>query len=279
MMNTAVIQMNSGPDKESNIRRAIGFTREALAKKSRFVCLPEYFYFRGLLKTKDSLDRAIEPVNGPTVKLFAALAKEKKAHILLGSIYERARTPGRVYNTSVLLGPDGKVKAIYRKNNLFHVRLGGGETREADVFDPGTAAALARVEDFGLGMTLCFDVRFPGLFEDYARRGADLFTIPSSFSSTTGKAHWELLVRARAVETFSYVLAPNQTGLNAGGLACWGQSLIVDPWGRILAQASNDKEEIIYARLDPQEPLRFRRMFPGYKKLITCLTKHGKELK
>ncbi len=266
-MKVAVIQMSSGPDKENNINKALYFTRKALENKARFVCLPEYFYFRGPLKTKASVEQVVEPVNGPTVSAFAALGRKAKAHILLGSIYEKTRTKGRAYNTSVLLGPDGKVKATYRKNNLFHIRLGPGEIREADIFNPGIHTAMAIVEDFTLGMSLCFDVRFPGIYDHYARRGANLFTVPASFAYTTGKAHWELLVRARAVETFSYVLAPAQAGINSDGTQSWGQSLIVDPWGRILAQASNDKEEILYAGLDHRAPARFRRMFPGYKKL------------
>lgn len=260
--------MDSGPDKKINIDRALALTREALTKKSELVCLPEYFYFRGPLKTANQLAGIAEPVDGSTVKIFAALAREKKVHILLGSIYEMPRRSGPVYNTSVLLGPDGAVKAAYRKKNLFHIRLPGSEVREADTFASGKAGVIARVGDLTLGMALCFDVRFPKLFEDYARKGVNLFTIPASFAQTTGKAHWELLVRARAVETYSYVVAPNQIGKNAEGLPCWGQSLIVDPWGRVLAQASNDMEEIIYARLDAREPARFRRMFPGYKNLI-----------
>ncbi|MEI6438050.1 MAG: nitrilase-related carbon-nitrogen hydrolase [Candidatus Omnitrophota bacterium] len=267
MLQVAVIQMASGPDKEKNLSKAIELTVRALAKKAALVCLPEYFYYRGPLKTEKDRNMVFEPVNGPTVKKFAATARDGKAHILLGSIYEQSRVNGRAFNTSVLIGPDGKVQAVYRKNNLFHIRLGAKETREADVFLPGRTAAPTKVRGFTLGMTLCFDVRFPGLYEQYARRGVNLFTIPASFARTTGKAHWELLVRARAVETFSYVLAPAQVGCGADGTPSWGQSLIIDPWGRILARASNDREEILYARLDPAAPARFRRMFPGYKNI------------
>ena len=266
-MKTALVQMASGPDKEENIRKATGFACEAFLKGARFVCFPEYFYFRGPLKTAEEVERVCEPLNGPTVGGFAALATANKAYILLGSIYERANGRGRAYNTSVLLDPKGEVRAVYRKKNLFHVRLPGAEVRESDIFNAGTTATLTKVGPFTLGMAMCFDVRFPAMFEAYARKGANLFTVPASFSHATGQAHWEILVRARAVETFSYVLAPNQTGINAQGLPCWGQSMIVDPWGRILALATTDREEIVYASLDIKEPRSRRRMFPGYKDL------------
>jgi len=268
MTDVAVIQMGSGPNKENNIKRALSFTAEALSKRSQFICLPEYFYFRGNLSTEAEISRIVEPVNGATVREFAVLAKKGKAYILLGSIYEKTRSKGRAYNTSVLIGPDGEVKAVYRKQHLFHLRMPGspgGEIRESFLFNAGTKKVIVPVGPFMLGMTMCFEVRFPMLYEWYARRGVNLFTIPASFAHATGQAHWELLVRARAVETFSYVIAPDQTGLNAQGYRCWGQSMIVDPWGEILAQASNAKEEIIYASLDPKKPQRLRRMFPGFK--------------
>ncbi len=266
MMKTAVIQMNSSADKIDNVRRALAFTKEAIEERAALICLPEYFYFRGSLATREEIARVVEPIDGPTVKLFSAVARKNKVYILLGSVYEQARDGMRAYNTSILIGPEGCVKAAYRKNNLFHLRLPRAEICEKKLFYAGKKTAMVKAGPFILGMAVCFDVRFPLLFERYASRGANLFTVPAAFSYETGKAHWELLVRARAVETFSYVLAPNQTGLNAQGFPCWGQSLIVGPWGQILAQAGHDKEEVIYAVLDPKEPGRLRRMFPEYKK-------------
>jgi predicted amidohydrolase len=158
------------------------------------------------------------------------------------------------------------VLASYRKINLFHIRLPKTEVREGRIFKPGTALKTVALEKFRLGMSLCFDVRFPGLYESLARRGANVLAVPSAFSRATGQAHWEVLLRARAMETLSYVLAPDQTGLNAEGLPCWGHSLIVDPWGQIVSCASRDKEEIVFGEIDISSVKKARGIFPNYKR-------------
>lgn len=278
-MKVALVQLDSRHDKARNIQRALVLCEKALFEGATFVLLPEYFYFRGPLRSWEELAAIVEPVNGPTAQRFSVLAKKFRAHILLGSIYERVLASKKAYNTAVLIDPSGKVSATYRKQHLFHMRLSGYEICEGRFLKPGRELTVVPVGEFRLGIAVCFDVRFPDIFERSAQKGANLFAIPASFSYTTGKAHWEMLVRTRAVETFSYVLAPNQTGVGAEGVRCWGHSMIVDPWGRILAEASANEEEIVCADIDFEETRKYRERFPGYKKIKSANSSYIKDKK
>ena len=264
-MKVALVQMDSQADKARNVRKALDFVRRAFLKKAEFVLLPEYFYFVGDITGAEEMRKIVEPVGGPTTEVFAELARKFRGHVLLGSIYERILGQNKAYNTSVLVGPSGKVLATYRKRNLFHIRLPEKEIREGRVFAPGKTFKVVSVGEFKLGMSVCFDVRFPGLYDASARLGANVFSIPSAFARTTGKPHWEVLLRARAIETLSYILAPAQTGLNAEGVPCWGHSMIVDPWGQIVCQASQNNEEIVYGDIDLSTVKKTRAVFPNYK--------------
>ncbi|MBF0122626.1 MAG: carbon-nitrogen hydrolase family protein [Candidatus Omnitrophica bacterium] len=265
-MKVAIIQIDSRADKASNIKKALVLSEEAFSQGADFVLLPEFFSFRGPIKNLAYMGGIAEPVNGPTVRAFSVLAQRFRKHLLLGTIYERATTGRKAYNTSILISPDGKVAASYRKQNLFHMRLLGQETREGKVFKAGHKLTVVPVGEFHVGIVVCFDLRFPDIFERCAKRGANLFVVPSSFAYVTGQAHWEVLLRARAIETFSYVVAPNQIGKNAEGVRCWGHSMVIDPWGKILVQASADQEEIVYADIEIAKVRKYRRLFPGYKK-------------
>jgi predicted amidohydrolase len=263
-MKVALVQIDSRADKPANIKKALDLTRSALSRGAGFVLLPEYLDFRGKISSPEELESISEPVDGPTSRLFRPLAARHKAYILLGSIHERGPL-GKAYNTSILIGPRGEIRASYRKQNLFTVRLPQGNICEGKTFLPGRRLSVAAVGPFTLGMTVCFDLRFPVLYEKYYRRGANLFSVPASFSRTTGQAHWEALVRARAIETFSYVLAPDQVGLNGEGVRTWGHSLAVGPWGDVLAQAGGRKEETVFAHIDHRKIRSVRRMFPEHK--------------
>jgi predicted amidohydrolase len=264
-MKIALIQMDSRADKAGNIKKALAFSEEAFSQGASLVLLPEYFYFRGSIEGVDQMRAVAEPVHGPTTRAFAALTRKFRGNLLLGTIYEKSPDPNKVYNTAILLSSAGKVAGTYRKQNLFHMRFLGQETREGALFKPGRNLTVVRVGEFHLGMAVCFDVRFPDIFERSAKKGANLFAVPSSFSYVTGQAHWEVLLRARAIETFSYVLAPNQTGMNVQGGKCWGHSMVVDPWGAVLVQASGTKEEIVYADIELDDVRKCRSRFPGYK--------------
>lgn len=263
----ALVQMKSGSDKALNVRRAMDLVRQAAGQGADLVCLPEYFSYNGSLADKDKVRTLAENIHGPTVQAFAGLARQTGVSILLGSILEKTRVKPGVYNTSILLDRKGKMTAVYRKKNLFHVRLDDGEVREQAYLKAGRRLATAGLSGFKAGLAICFDLRFPQLFERYVKMGVNLLFVPSSFLGATGRAHWEVLVRARAVETFSYVLAPNAAGANHDGLPFWGESLIVDPWGRVLARGSNDREEIICAELDLSRVRKVREAFPGFKGL------------
>jgi predicted amidohydrolase len=190
------------------------------------------------------------------------LAKKHKASFLLGSILEKATYP-QAYNTSVLIGPRGKIAAKYRKIHLFDARIGDRIVREADCFRAGRRPATASIGEFKAGLTICYDLRFPGLYQNYARRGVEILTVPSCFTKKTGEAHWEALLRARAIENLSYVLAPNQVGMDARGMQAYGHSMIISPWGEVIASGSGNAEEIIFGEIHMEEVLKARQVLPG----------------
>ena len=190
------------------------------------------------------------------------LAKRKKVFILLGSICEKTGQKNKAYNTSVLVDDKGHIAAKYRKMHLFNAIIGKKRAQESKWFLPGKGLVSANVKGFKIGMSICYDLRFPAMYQKYSKEGCCVFTAPSSFTKKTGKAHWEILLRARATENFCYVLAPNQTGIGGRGIASFGNSMIIDPWGDVLARASAGKEEVIYANIKKEKMLFSRRRLP-----------------
>ena len=257
-MKIAVIQFNAGANKEKNIERALSFVEKAISKKAKFILLPEVFVFRGDISTGGILFDISEEINGSTIKKLCLIAGDNKVSILAGSIYEKIKGSTKVYNTSVLIGTDGKIAAKYRKINLFDANVDGKRIRESKCFSAGSKKACANVGGMRVGLSICFDLRYPELYRKYYSKGIHVLCVPSSFTKTTGKAHWEILLRARAIENKSFVLAPNQIGKNGQGVLCYGNSMIVDPWGRILARASSNKEEIIYADINIDETTKVK---------------------
>ena len=255
----AVVQMASGPDRAANLGRAAALVREAARREARLVVLPEVFAWRG--PRADEAPHA-EPVPGPSVDAMAAVARETGVHLLMGSILERAPEERRSFNTSCLLSPSGELLARYRKIHLFDVDIPGRVTvRESDARAPG-ADVVAIPTDLGtVGLSICYDLRFPELYRRQSRAGAELLLVPSAFTFTTGSAHWEVLCRARAIENQCYLLAANQTGTSPHGFADYGNSLIVDPWGVVVARAS-DGEGIAMAEIDRGYLARVRRELP-----------------
>lgn len=249
-MKTAVIQLNASDNKERNIERALRLVRRAAARKAEFILLPEAFNFRGKADPRRGFRDAAEDIPGPSTVPLMDLAKEKGAAILAGSICERVPGGTKTYNTSVLIDAKGRIAAKYRKIHLFDTLVGKIKVKESRYFCAGRKTAMARVGRWRAGLSICYDLRFPALYQGYAKAGADILCVPSAFTRLTGRAHWETLLRARAVENLCYVLAPNQTGKDGRGIADYGNSMIVDPWGKVLARASGDKEEIVFARLD-----------------------------
>ena len=261
LFQAAAIQLNSTGDRDANWEQAATLIREASALGARFVCTPENTPFLG--PHEEKVSRA-ESLNGPTCSRFSALARELEIHLLLGSFAELSDEPTRCFNTSVLFGPDGSRIAAYRKIHLFDVDV-SDELRfqESATVKPGDEVIVVQTDIGRIGLSVCFDLRFAELFGALRLQGAEIVTIPSAFTATTGRDHWHVLVRARAIETQCYVIAAAQQGQHDdGGLReSFGHSLIVDPWGEVLAEARGGPG-IALAQIDLERLLKVRRAIP-----------------
>jgi deaminated glutathione amidase len=256
----AAIQMSSGSDKAANLEKAEHLIRLAAARGARLVGLPEVFNWRGKRAEEAS---AAESLEGMTLTLMAGLARELEIHIVAGSITEHAPGQPKNYNTSVLIGPDGRQLAVYRKIHLFDVDLPGRvKIKESDAKLAGAEVVSAPTALATIGLSVCYDLRFPELYRRLAFAGARIITIPSAFTFPTGEAHWDVLIRARAIENQCYVIAPAQFGPNIHGFSDYGNSMIVDPWGRVLARAA-EMEGVVIAPVDLEYLERVRRELPS----------------
>jgi predicted amidohydrolase len=204
-----------------------------------------------------------EPIPGPTSQWLSALARELGVTLCAGSIAERSATPGKGHNTTLMFGPDGALLATYRKMHLFDVVIPGGPNiTESDFMVAGEQLAITESPTATFGHATCYDLRFPELFRAMSAGGVDVFLLPAAFTYVTGRDHWEILLRARAIENQAFVVAPNQFGEHGPGLRSYGHSLIVDPWGEILARGSADQEEILVATLEPARLRSVRSKIP-----------------
>jgi predicted amidohydrolase len=257
----ACVQMNAGPDVAANLEQAAGLIRAARAAGASLICTPENTG-RILADRVRAVREAPDEKDHPALPFFADLARETGAWLLIGSIAVRV-SPERCGNRSLLFDPAGQLVARYDKIHMFDVKLANGEHyAESERMQPGGEAVLAETPWGGLGMTICYDLRFPQLYRALAKAGADYLAIPSAFTRQTGIAHWETLLRARAIECGAYVLAPAQCGIHDGGRGTWGHSMIVSPWGEVIAAAA-DEPGIIVATLDREKVLEARRMIPA----------------
>jgi len=244
-LRAAAVQLNSTDEKSRNLATAERLVRDAAADGAELVALPEKW---NLVAGGEALLAGAEPLDGPSLAAAREWAAALGIHLLAGSISELAGE--RAFNTSVLIGPDGEDVAVYRKIHMFDVDVGGVAYRESEHEEPGTEIVVAQPGGLPeVGMTVCYDLRFPELFRILAVRGARLIAVPSAFTSTTGRDHWEVLLRARAIENQVFVLAPNQTGKAPPQFDSYGHSSIVDPWGRVLATAP-EGECFVSADLD-----------------------------
>jgi nitrilase len=261
-LKAAVIQMDSGDDREKNIRRALRLAGKAAGTGAKLIVLPEVFSFRGRAGTKCELRDLFEDIPGPSTSPFLDLARKFRTAVVAGTVHERSSRPDKAYNSSVAIGPSGRVAAVYRKNHLFRANLPGQNIRESDRFIAGTKPASFKTGGLKIGLSVCFDLRFPGLFLDYGRRGCHAVCCPSAFARATGKKHWMVLLRARAIENRCYILAPNQWGADNQGLSHYGHSAIIDPWGQVMAKAPGGRTQIIYAELDTRVIMRYHQILP-----------------
>ena len=257
----ACIQNEGLADMGASVAAATELVRAARADGAELICLPEYFSCYRPAADTTIVGPHAEPAH-PALTQFRALAGELGAWLLLGSLAITAG-PGKIFNRSYLVTPEGAIAARYDKVHLFDVDLADGESyRESALIEPGAEAVLAATPWATLGLTVCYDLRFPQLYRSLAQAGAEVLTVPAAFTKTSGQAHWHVLVRARAIETGCFVLAPCQSGDHGGGYEGLGHSLIVDPWGRVLAEGG-EEAGYITAKIDPAEVAKARAMIPA----------------
>jgi predicted amidohydrolase len=260
LLRVACVQLNAGSDKAVNLDKAERLVARAAATGADVVLLPEKWNAIG---SPDVFRANAEPVEGG--ETFQALSRWARQHgvtIVGGSVTERREGREKLSNTSPVYDPQGELIALYRKIHMFDVEVGGQMYRESETEEPGEEPVVCEAESWRVGLTVCYDVRFPELYRIEALEGAELITVPAAFTLFTGKDHWELLLRARAVENQLYVAAANQWGSTAPGKASYGRSMIVDPWGIVLAVAP-DEDTVISAELDRVRLRRVRESLPS----------------
>jgi deaminated glutathione amidase len=256
----AAVQLTSTADRERNLATADRLTRAAAAAGAELVVLPEKW---SVLGTPEETAAGAEPFDGPALGWAAATARELGIDLVAGSIAERVEGAGRGANTCVHFGPDGEEKAVYRKVHMFDVEVGGKTYRESENEAPGDELVVSETAaGVELGLSICYDLRFPELYRILAVRGARVIVVPAAFTLATTREHWEVLLRARAIEDQAYVVAANQIGEHAKGYRSGGRSMIVDPWGLVLAQAP-DGETFVLAELDLERQAEIRRTMPS----------------
>ena len=263
-LRVACVQMNTCADVAANVRTALELVEVAADLGARLVALPETWAFKG---RRDGMVATAEAPDGPSNRALAGLAARRGVWLLAGSVYEPAPSAGRVCNTSALFDPAGDLRAVYRKIHLFDVTSEAVEYRESEEVAAGDEIVTADVDTADgtpvrLGLSICYDLRFPGLYTSLARRGAQVLCVPSAFTAYTGAAHWEVLLRARAIETGCFVIAPDQIGEHLPGRECFGNSMIVDPWGTVLARV-DDGVGVCVADLDLARPDEVRGQIPS----------------
>jgi deaminated glutathione amidase len=260
-MRAAAVQLQSTTDTEQNLASAERLVRSAAGDGAELVVLPERLDIRG--GASDYLGGA-EPLDGRPVEWARALARELGIDLVAGSIAERRDGHERVSNTSVHVGPDGEIRAVYRKIHMFDIEVEGTVYRESEHSEPAGEIVLSETANgVGLGLTICYDLRFPELYRILALRGARIVTVPANFTRVTGLAHWEVLLRARAIEDQVFVIAPGQGNLPRTDADSYGNSMIVDPWGEVLARAPMEGEHVIAAELDLARQDEIREKLPS----------------
>lgn len=264
----AAIQLNSCENKEKNLKIACGLIDRATELGARIAVLPEMF---NCYTTMAAMVKCAENINGATVNALVKKAKKNKLNIICGSICEKPAPNNRAYNASVALSSDGKVLQIYRKTHLFDVDIAGQSCaerservtfKESQGIAAGDKIVTVEIEGFVAGIAICYDLRFPELFRVLALRGAQVIFIPCAFTAATGSVHWEALLKTRAIENQVYIVAANQFGSHPNGLKSYGRSMIIDPYGRVLAEAGTDGETVITSTLDMSLLKNIRKEMP-----------------
>jgi len=259
-LTVAAVQLNAAADKAINIRRAEELVADAARRGARLVVLPERWTGYGSAEVVRASAERLE--DGEAVAAMRGWAREHRVHLVGGSITERADASARLFNTSLAVDPGGEVVAAYRKIHLFDVDVEGRRYRESDVDDAGDEIVTVDVDGWTVGLSICYDVRFPELYRILALRGAEVLLVPAAFTAATGRAHWDLLLRARAVENQAFVVAPACWGEHPGGRHTYGHSTVLDPWGSVL-DALDEGDGVVLATLDPDRLREIRATLPA----------------
>ena len=258
----AAVQMTSTGDRQRNLDTSLRLVGEAADLGARLVGLPENFSFMG---REEERIAGAETVEGRTISALREVARARRIHVIAGSIPEKVDLPGKTANTSVLVGDDGSILAAYRKIHLFDVAIpDGARYAESATVAPGDKVVVVPTALGRIGLTVCYDLRFPELYRQLSAMGADLLSIPSAFTLFTGKDHWEVLLRARAIENLAYVLAPAQVGRHSPTRQTFGNAMVVDPWGVVLARCP-DGECVCVASVKRERIEQVRRELPALK--------------
>lgn len=256
----AVVQMTSGSDKTRNVETAVRLVEQAADRGAQLVALPELWT---CLADPATIHANAEPIPGPTSRVMGELARKRGITLIAGSIAERSDQAGKIYNTSLVFSPDGEQIGLYRKRHLFDIDLPGQIThRESDFIVPGDRFSSVTTPVGSVGQAICYDLRFPEMFRRLIDDGAELFVVPSAFTQATGRDHWDVLLRARAIENQIHIIAPDQYGQHTPRLTTYGRSMIVDPWGTVLAQVP-DGEGIAIAEIDADRQMAVRQRLPA----------------
>jgi deaminated glutathione amidase len=273
----AAVQLQSTEDMDRNLEDADRLTRAAAGDGAELVVLPERLDIRGT--AADYAARA-EPLDGRPVTWARDTARELGIDIVAGSVAERREGHERVANTSVHAGPDGELKAVYRKIHMFDVEVEGVEYRESEHSEPADEIVVSETaQGLGLGLTICYDLRFPELYRILALRGARIVAIPAAFTRVTGEAHWEILLRARAIENQVFVIAPGQGRLPGPERDSYGNSMIVDPWGEVLARAGGEGACFVAADLDLARQDEIREKLPSLANRVAAAYRWPEEVR
>lgn len=257
-LRVACIQLQAGSDWKVNLNRARYLAAKALKQGAQVISFPEHFVYLGT-----GYAQVAALISGQVLPAFRLFAKENKVSLILGSIPEPSPKSGKAYNATFVINEKGRVIGHYRKQKLFHADLAsiqGASFSESRDFLPGNRQELVSLAGFNMGIGICFDLRFPEIFAAYRRKRVDIIWLPSAFAYQTGKAHWETLVRARAIESQCYVVAPNQYGKSVTGSRYFGHSLIVDPWGKVLCVEKKDRDSVLIADISKEEIRRVRQI-------------------
>lgn len=261
----AVIQTNAGPVVEDNLRTTEELIRSAAKEGANFIATPENTC-RMRAAVEDKLASSYPEKDHPAISFYAGLARELGVTLLIGSISSIKLANGKLANRSFLFAKDGSIAATYDKIHMFDIDLPNGDKyRESDTHQPGDRIVLAEADGLKIGMSVCYDLRFPEMYRELAKRGAQILTIPAAFTVPTGQAHWETLMRARAIECGAFVVAPAQVGSHEGGRSTYGHSMVISPWGQVLLEIQGDKPGYACVNIDLADVDKARTAIPALK--------------